>query len=295
LPGAAPIAVDRFPRHLQRAVQALDLADRLTDTVRPSRREAAIDAAFAVYGQGLFWALSAEAPGDLPATLDEAFEAAPPDLLGAASADGDIARARRLVAGPAARADDQRESETLADLAALRSTLQSLICALRRRRPTSGAVARRRWTRVAVAMAIAAAPIFLVVRHLLDHDLAAGRPWLTSSTEPDCNVSAGICRGQAVSLYFHTQTEASPWARVDLGSVQPITTITVVNRRDCCAERAVPLILEVGDDGARFTQVAEQKAQFIVWNAKFPEVRARYLRVRVPAVTALHLERVSVR
>jgi hypothetical protein len=65
--------------------------------------------------------------------------------------------------------------------------------------------------------------------------------------------------------------------------------------RDGGAERAVPLILEVSNDGKSYRKVAERTRPFSTWNAKFESTDARYVRLRSPRKTMLHLERVSVR
>jgi len=287
--------VDRFSRHLSRARGALDLGDALVDTIRPSRREVAIDAAFAAYGQGLFWALTAETTGDLPPRPEDAWDAAPPDLLAETSANGEIARGRQILARPLGHAAEASEAERIAEVDALRSLLHELIHGLRRRRPSSRDLARRRWTRVALVAMIALLPILLVARHLGSRDLAAGKRWITSSFEADCDVSMGICQGSVVNLAFHTKLEDAPWATLDLGSVQAFTSMVVVNRRDCCGDRAVPLIVETCADGVHFTKLAEKRELFTEWTVRFPEVRARYVRLRVPHQTAFHLERVSIR
>ncbi|HEX3597790.1 MAG TPA: hypothetical protein VHU80_21930, partial [Polyangiaceae bacterium] len=66
------------------------------------------------------------------------------------------------------------------------------------------------------------------------------------------------------------------------------------NRQDGEGARAVPLIAEVGDDGQHFRQVARREDEFSTWSPSFPSVTARYVRLRVPRRSMLHLEEVDV-
>ena len=68
----------------------------------------------------------------------------------------------------------------------------------------------------------------------------------------------------------------------------------VKNRGDCCGERAVPLVVEVSDDRKRFREVARRGEDFQFWSAEFEPVTARYVRLRSPVSTTLHLRQVSV-
>lgn len=126
-------------------------------------------------------------------------------------------------------------------------------------------------------------------------DLAAGKPWRTSSTHEVCHPEKRECGGVATSIFFHTRDEDNPWYEVDLLSPRRIHRVELVNRRDESQERAVPLVVEASLDAQRYFQVAQRKEVFDVHNAEFPPVQARYVRVTVMKRTALHLERVSVR
>jgi hypothetical protein len=68
----------------------------------------------------------------------------------------------------------------------------------------------------------------------------------------------------------------------------------IQNRQDGEADRAVPLIIEVGDDGTHFRQIARRDTEFSAWKPSFPTVTARYVRLRVPRRSMLHLEEVAV-
>ncbi|HEY5961478.1 MAG TPA: hypothetical protein VIV60_33195, partial [Polyangiaceae bacterium] len=71
-------------------------------------------------------------------------------------------------------------------------------------------------------------------------------------------------------------------------------SVDVENSRAGVTERAVPLILEVGDDQVAWREVARMTVDFKEWHATFPVVTARYVRLRVPRVTSLHLAHVAL-
>jgi hypothetical protein len=127
-----------------------------------------------------------------------------------------------------------------------------------------------------------------------DRNLALGRPWRTSSTlfvgcvspSQSCNPNSGF--------FFHTREELHPWLEIDLGEPQTFSAVRVLNRTDCCRERAVPLLVEVSNDRLSWQRVAEQAHDFAYWKASFPAVRARWVRVRSPRSTALHLRELLV-
>ena len=45
----------------------------------------------------------------------------------------------------------------------------------------------------------------------------------------------------------HTLTEKQPWWRVDLGNVELVNEVYVVNRGDCCGNRLNPFEIRVGE------------------------------------------------
>jgi hypothetical protein len=70
--------------------------------------------------------------------------------------------------------------------------------------------------------------------------------------------------------------------------------VDIINRRDCCEERTIPLIVEVSDNRAQWREVARRKETFTQWTAELPKTSARYVRLRVGKRTIFHLEGVSV-
>ena len=81
---------------------------------------------------------------------------------------------------------------------------------------------------------------------------------------------------------------------VDLQTVKRIGRVTVVNRSDCCLERAHPLVIEVSTDGTSWKEVARRTELFRTWRATFGVQQSRYVRLRALRRTHLHFKDVRV-
>jgi hypothetical protein len=123
-------------------------------------------------------------------------------------------------------------------------------------------------------------------------DLAAGRPWSASNGDGG-RPSSGIGPSSDERFFFHTTSLARPWVEIDLGAEHLITGFRVVNRSDCCQERALPLNFEVWD-GQKWQLIAQRHAWFSTWTADLEPVRARKVRLLHPGKNFLHLKRISV-
>jgi len=99
---------------------------------------------------------------------------------------------------------------------------------------------------------------------------------------------------ESPNFFFHTQEQNQPWMEIDLGAVQRISSVKIKNRQDCCAERAVPLVLEVSKDGQKWNQLARKNEVFGTWHAKFAPVETRWVRLRVARKSMLHLQSVDI-
>jgi F5/8 type C domain len=131
------------------------------------------------------------------------------------------------------------------------------------------------------------------------------RPWKTdnwaahgswrTSTQSECDVTFGYCSGKFVELLFHTSEEDAPWAELDLGRPRSFSSIAVRNREDCCKDRAVPLVVQVSNDGASWKEIGRKTTEFDTWDLTFPTENARYLRFSVERRTMFHLKSVTVR
>lgn len=125
-------------------------------------------------------------------------------------------------------------------------------------------------------------------------DLAAGKPWRASSSyQAVCQSPQRRCSASK-SYFFHTAEEASPWLELDLTQKQEFSRVNVFNRRDCCGERAAPLLIEVSSDRATWREVSRRDQGFDAWRASFAPVSARWVRLRVARHSMLHLSDVRV-
>jgi hypothetical protein len=125
-------------------------------------------------------------------------------------------------------------------------------------------------------------------------DLAANKPWTTSSSS-DVACTSPAQRCDAVKgFFFHTQEEKQPWFQLDLQRPWTISRLSISNRQDCCQERAVPLVVEVSRDGKEWQEAARRKEAFDVWTPEFDPIAARYVRLRVGKRSILHLSEVQV-
>lgn len=154
-----------------------------------------------------------------------------------------------------------------------------------------------RWT-VSLLVAIATAVVLVAwVPRFLAPDLARGKPWRASSKLVDCDPEKLMCGGRRTAIFFHTLEENQPWVEIDLGAPTRFTKVKVHNQRDgeqFVLDRAVPLVLEVGDDQRTWRVLAQQNEPFSVWTANLEPTTARYVRLRSPRLTYLHLEAVQV-
>lgn len=126
-------------------------------------------------------------------------------------------------------------------------------------------------------------------------DLARGRPYHTSSAYPavGCKSPDQDCP-ESPFFFFHTLEDDRPWVEIDLGSKKKFSAVRLVNREDCCAERAVPLAIEVSNDRKTWREVARRDDTFNNWYKEFPPVSARYVRAISLHKTLFHLRRFSV-
>jgi len=156
----------------------------------------------------------------------------------------------------------------------------------------------QRLVRIGLVFAVA---LFTAIglRVLFDHqeqarDLAAGKPWTTSSSSGGlgCQSPLQLC-AESPDFFFHTQEERNPWVEIDLGAATHFSAVRVINRRDCCFDRALPLVVEVSADHEHYREIGRRVAPFSSWLLEAP-ADARYVRIRIAGRNILHLAQVRV-
>jgi hypothetical protein len=95
-------------------------------------------------------------------------------------------------------------------------------------------------------------------------------------------------------IAFHTNGGDQQWVVIDLGEVRRFEKVVVYNRPGCCADRAVPLKVEVSYDNLSFRQIAERTEVFEKWSAKNLHAEGRYLRLKNTPPNFFHLAEVEV-
>jgi hypothetical protein len=148
----------------------------------------------------------------------------------------------------------------------------------------------RRWLRVAVLVVLATAGCWAALRR---PNWALGRPVAATNNDHAVVKNTGqLVDGNKSNLGFHS-TKSPHVVVIDLGSERKISRVVVYNRGDCCAERALPLRIELGD-GKSFKRVAERTSAFEVWRARVPPSIARYVRLESTNSQPFHLAEVEV-
>jgi len=83
-------------------------------------------------------------------------------------------------------------------------------------------------------------------------NLAFSKKTDQSSNHRDVDSSSKAVDGNSNTHYLygnsctHTKEETNPWWRVDLGKVEPVSEVYVVNRGECCGERLNSFEIRVG-------------------------------------------------
>jgi hypothetical protein len=302
----------------RRARSAVELGRRVMAPAKPFLNGPADGLACELYGQAVYWALlarraaradaSAEADAldaaALPPMTPAALEALVADTDGAvlARAAGSREAARELVREAGARSFVEHAERPAVEEARLAWRLLAFAEALGEDfDPVRGAV-EGLWTMRALRTAVLAAVIgasalaVWLVRDRMEQarDLAKGRPWVASSRYPEfgCVSPAQECPNSDV-YFFSTDFQDNPTIEWDLGKPERVSGVRVKNRKEV-SDRAVPLIVEVSLDHVTWKEVARRNDDFGSWKGSFPAVQARWVRLRVPRQTLLHLRAVRI-
>ena len=132
--------------------------------------------------------------------------------------------------------------------------------------------------------------------HRERNNLAFRRPVSVSSAmEAAFEHGPWLVDGDINNVGFHTTSDdPDPWAMIDFGTRKRFSQVVVYNRRDCCKERQVPMVLEVSDDGVKFEVIAERQVTFDKWTVKGLHASGRYLRMHLRGHGPFHLAEVAV-
>lgn len=257
------------------------------DTVFDADDKVPLVPVLTLYREAIFLLLAKDLAGKK--RLAVAFETAPQSISAdAADGDANFARLYHVLALHASLGLGDAPTPELRDGAQVTRTSVRTMLDLADASKLRHLLRRGRW-RVGFFLAALLVVLLSAVGaglHLFaSKDLAEGQPWRTSSA---------LAAAFGPTMLFHTNEELSPWFEIDLGRAKPVRRLYVANRADCCQERAIPLVAEVSNDRSNWQQVARTESPFLLWEPSFPAVDARYLRLRVPRFTFLHLLQVKV-
>jgi hypothetical protein len=260
-----------------------EVADGLLD----SSDRVPIAPVLSLYREAIFLLVANDLAGKR--ALSVAYETDPGSVLDeAARGDAGLARLRHLLAMHGTLEKDTSPVREQRDVAQVTRASVRAMLELANVSRVLQLVRRRRWRLAVAVSSVAAALAFLTgltLFILAPTDLAQGRPWRASSALPAVYTA---------NILFHTNEEMNPWFEIDLGESKEVRRLLVKNRSDSNWGRAVPLIAELSEDQANWKAVARRESPFSVWEPDFAPQKARYVRLRVPRVTSLHLEQVKV-
>jgi len=274
---------------LRQALLLLETATRVVEPVEqlPAGSRAAV--LVSLYRDAAYWALLAgwtgegEAPSDLRALWAETS----PETLAKAGPESTLAAVRATLADSAGAVPLEVTDE---DAGRARAFVEALVKDLGVPRARLDRALAHRWMRFAGVVAVVLAAVWGVRQLTLGPDLAAGKPFRTSSSWAGCAADP-----PCPALMFHTDDQDNPWVEIDLGSAKTVHRIEVNNRTDCCSERAIPAVVEVSVDHTKWSQVGRHDDEFRSWAIKFQPRQVRYVKVSVPRRTTFHLKSVKVR
>jgi len=258
-----------------------------------------------LYRQASYWELSALGSAATAQPTDPAsvWEELSDELLLPLASDVDERQQlrARLSSGNFVTFAELSEKEQVTTLTALKKLHVALKARFAQQQRGFFALRRQRALRLGgllvCLVAILVSVMLVRARIARGGDLAYGADWRTSSRysgEEGCLSPDQECTGKT-GWFFHTaEGDSAPWIEFDLGSEKAVSKMVVVNRDDCCAERAIPLVVEVSLDQAEFRPVAERHEQFATWHVNFPQARARWVRLRLADPGLLHLKNVRI-
>jgi hypothetical protein len=155
---------------------------------------------------------------------------------------------------------------------------------------------KRRRRLGAVSLFFVALLAWSIVALTRQQNLASNRPVVVSDRDSTFGVDPmHAVDGDRTNLGFHTTYRADATMTIDLGAVKPLHRVDVYNRVDCCQERAVPLALQVSNDGRQYRTLSHTKHKFDLWSVPLPSgTSARFVRLLRERTGIFHLSEVEV-
>jgi hypothetical protein len=281
---------ERRNRALCQARLLLEVARRMADPGEGFPPGARPTARLGLYREAAYWTLVAIRPDDAepPSDVADAWSHADPGRLRRAARDDVSLKALKQLLADAAPPDPLDLPEHEADRA--RDFVQALLDEIDAPRRRVERTLVKRWSRLALCAGLLVVAVLGVRRLAIGPNLLADRPFRLSSSWSGC-ANDPECPG----LLFHTEAEDNPWVEFDLGAAKRFHRLEVTNRTDCCSDRTVPLVAEISDDRATWTEVGRRDADFTTWVLTFPPKQARYLRLRIARNSTFHLKDVTLR
>lgn len=297
----APRAREVFAHRLDREQKAYVALARGADAVAQVASQESIasgsgveprGALLALYAETAYWALRAQVPdaarrghGGLRGLVDRVGDSALEERIGA-SVMRDLAETLLLSHDEIAALDADRWGSVLERAASVARKL------LERAQAPEQAIRSLKAQRVWRIVAVPALCALLIVYFMSPRDLARGHVWHVSSAIGGSPVT-GVLKGTDGAFFFHTNSEAEPWIVVDIGP-HTVHKVVLTNRRDCCQERATPLVIEAIGPGSSWRVLARRDEPFTEWAATFPPLVVSQIRVRAQRTTYLHLADIEV-
>jgi hypothetical protein len=288
----APVLSEAQQALRRHAYVAMKLADACIDGVAPHATPtgAPLPAlALSLYREAAHWALAAR-DGVVAPSLARAFDTMAP-LAGVDVASARVALVDRGYIETAAL----DEATCGVDAIAAQAFVHALFAELDARpRALQVCAARLSGVVLLALLLVLGRPSW---REWLYPDVLRESIWRASSAAPGYAVTG---RGfdapvAGYHFFFHTVDEPSPWIEFELDKARTLSEVTVLNRGDCCADRAVPLVVEGSVDGQTWTELARRTEVFERWHATFSRRNVRRLRLRSPRATVLHLSTIEAR
>jgi hypothetical protein len=229
--------------------------------------------------------------------LWEAFHALPASGRTGGAAPSALESAREAFLRPPAESEEAQD-RARSDAQALRRAVLHGLAPLQEEATALARVAAARWLRWALLglllIGIGVGGWQLVRWQTALPNLSLGRPTQASSLHGGYTSAQGLVDGVTEAIGARTSVETGPWLQVDLGESRGLAGVRVYNRSDCCQGLALPLVLELSEDGEHFVEVARRTTWFWRWGVRLRSARARFVRVRVAAKTHLHLNELEV-